>query len=198
VPPRARTVKGPDAKAIDPSAVYSLQLMLSKFEYDGRHGGKGGSLVGAAPAPLSCQGRPPALAAAPHTSAAPRRPNPCRARHARRPNHLGPAWPPVASPPPGQLNPSFSPGPFQLPISEITTYFANPIAPRLVHVSSAGVTRPNRPGINVDQVRGAKGARGQGGARGGVRAPAGRGPTVRCYHVHAGQNLSLPQPYRGP
>ncbi len=28
-------MRGPDAKPIDVSTVYSLQLMLSKFEYDG-------------------------------------------------------------------------------------------------------------------------------------------------------------------
>lgn len=52
----------------------------------------------------------------------------------------------------GRLNPSFKAGPFQLPITEVTGYLASPVTPRLVHVSSAGVTRPNRPGINVDVV----------------------------------------------
>lgn len=32
---RARTLRGADAKPIEASTVYSLQLMLSKFEYDG-------------------------------------------------------------------------------------------------------------------------------------------------------------------
>lgn len=82
---RARTVTGADAKPVDPSTVYSLQIMLSKFEYDGR------------------------------------------------------------------LNPSFATGPFELPIAEITTYLKDPVVPRIVHVSSAGVTRPNRPGIDVEQ-----------------------------------------------
>lgn len=59
---------------------------------------------------------------------------------------------PLPLPSAGQLNPNFSAGSFQLPIAEISTYLAEPVTPRLVHVSSAGVTRPNRPGINVDQV----------------------------------------------
>lgn len=77
----------PQAGALDPSAISSMQLMLSKFEYD------------------------------------------------------------------GQLNPSFRRGAFRLPIANISAYMAAPerVAPRFVHVSSAGVTRPNRPGINVDQ-----------------------------------------------
>ncbi|EFJ50015.1 hypothetical protein VOLCADRAFT_89408 [Volvox carteri f. nagariensis] len=51
----------------------------------------------------------------------------------------------------GQLNPSFRRGPFRLPFARISTYLPEGVAPRFVHVSSAGVTRPNRPGINVDQ-----------------------------------------------
>jgi uncharacterized protein YbjT (DUF2867 family) len=51
----------------------------------------------------------------------------------------------------GELNPAFKSGPMQLPIEAITAYLEEPITPRFVHVSSAGVTRPNRPGINVDQ-----------------------------------------------
>jgi hypothetical protein len=43
-------------------------------------------------------------------------------------------------------------GAFELPISRLSAYVAAPVAPRFVHVSSAGVTRPNRPGINVDMV----------------------------------------------
>lgn len=82
---RARTLKGADAKPLNASTVYSLQLMLSKFEYD------------------------------------------------------------------GQLNPSFATGAFELPIAEVTTYLADPVTPRIIHVSSAGVTRPNRPGIDVEQ-----------------------------------------------
>lgn len=51
--------------------------------------------------------------------------------------------------------PTHRPGPFALPITTITTYqqpAASPAPPRFVHVSSAGVTRPNRPGIIVEQV----------------------------------------------
>lgn len=62
----------------------------------------------------------------------------------------------------GELNPNFrGPGPFRLPIAAIQTYTetkaaAPPTAPRpagpmWVHVSSAGVTRPSRPGIDVSQ-----------------------------------------------
>ena len=50
----------------------------------------------------------------------------------------------------GQLNPAFRRGQFRLPISSISTYLPPDVPPRFVHVSSAGVTRPNRPGINVD------------------------------------------------
>ncbi|PNH08398.1 hypothetical protein TSOC_005030 [Tetrabaena socialis] len=74
----------PGAKPLDPAAVSSIQIMLSKFEYD------------------------------------------------------------------GQLNPAFRRGPFRLPFALISSYLAEPVTPRFVHVSSAGVTRPNRPGINVD------------------------------------------------
>jgi hypothetical protein len=43
-------------------------------------------------------------------------------------------------------------GQFSLPVSYIRSYLPTPVTPRLVHVSSAGVTRPNRPGIDVEQV----------------------------------------------
>ncbi|KAF6258399.1 complex I intermediate-associated protein 30-domain-containing protein [Scenedesmus sp. NREL 46B-D3] len=51
----------------------------------------------------------------------------------------------------GELNPAFKTGLVELPITSIRGYLKQPVTPRLVHVSSAGVTRPNRPGINVDQ-----------------------------------------------
>ncbi len=38
----------------------------------------------------------------------------------------------------GQLNPSFRRGPFRLPITSITSYLPSSVAPRFVHVSSAG------------------------------------------------------------
>jgi uncharacterized protein YbjT (DUF2867 family) len=79
---RARSAPG--APPLDPSQISSLQIMLSRFEYD------------------------------------------------------------------GELNPNFKPGPFQLAISEVTTYLPHACRPRFVHVSSCGVTRPNRPGIDVD------------------------------------------------
>lgn len=46
----------------------------------------------------------------------------------------------------GVLNPSFSPGLFELPIAELSAYLPHACPPRFVHISSAGVTRPNRPG----------------------------------------------------
>ena len=76
------------AEALDPSRIVSMQIMLSKFEYDE---GDGRGL---------------------------------------------------------QKNPSFKAGPFAIPIAGVRGYVA---APRVVHVSSAGVTRWNRPGINVDE-----------------------------------------------
>ncbi|KAL3146123.1 hypothetical protein ABBQ38_015470 [Trebouxia sp. C0009 RCD-2024] len=51
----------------------------------------------------------------------------------------------------GKLNPSFKTGPFQLPVAKIWGYPKEPQAPRFVLVSSAGVTRPNRPGIDLSQ-----------------------------------------------
>lgn len=79
---RAKTV--PEAGKFDASKVYSMQLMLSKFEYD------------------------------------------------------------------GALNPQFSPGLFNLEVQSIKAYGGKP-TPQFVMVSSAGVTRPNRPGINLDE-----------------------------------------------
>ncbi|MED6196389.1 hypothetical protein PIB30_046924 [Stylosanthes scabra] len=80
---RARTVS--DAPPFDPSNVMSLQLMFSKFEYDGK------------------------------------------------------------------LNGTFVEGPFELPVSSIRAYIKEPIKPRFVHVSSAGVTRPERHGIDLSK-----------------------------------------------
>lgn len=55
----------------------------------------------------------------------------------------------------GALNPEFTEGAFALPIRSIGAYVAPRRAaagpPRIVHVSSAGVTRPDRPGIDVEQ-----------------------------------------------
>jgi uncharacterized protein YbjT (DUF2867 family) len=50
----------------------------------------------------------------------------------------------------GALNPAFSPGNFALEISSITAYGGETL-PQFVLVSSAGVTRPGRPGINLDE-----------------------------------------------
>jgi len=78
---RAKTI--PDAPAIDTSKIRSLQLMLSKFEYN------------------------------------------------------------------GELNPQFSPGGFALQVESIGAYGST--RPQFILVSSAGVTRPNRPGINLEE-----------------------------------------------
>jgi uncharacterized protein YbjT (DUF2867 family) len=79
---RAKTA--PTATPFNSSQVYSLQLMLSKFEYD------------------------------------------------------------------GALNPKFTPGAFSLQVETIKAY-GGPVLPRWIMVSSAGVTRPARPGLNLDQ-----------------------------------------------
>jgi uncharacterized protein YbjT (DUF2867 family) len=77
---RAKTVQS--ASQLDSAKVYSMQLMLSKFEYD------------------------------------------------------------------GELNPQFEVGSFKLEVESIKAY-GGQVKPQLVQVSSAGVTRPNRPGINL-------------------------------------------------
>ncbi|KHN48016.1 hypothetical protein glysoja_015486 [Glycine soja] len=51
----------------------------------------------------------------------------------------------------GKLNETFVEGPFELPVSSIRAYIKDPITPRFVHVSSAGVTRPERPGIDLSK-----------------------------------------------
>lgn len=79
---RAKTVS--DAGKFDSSRVYSMQLMLSKFEYD------------------------------------------------------------------GALNPKFSAGSFALEIESINAYGGTP-KPQFIMVSSAGVTRPGKPGLNLDE-----------------------------------------------
>ncbi|HBB35575.1 MAG TPA: NADH:ubiquinone oxidoreductase [Cyanobacteria bacterium UBA8803] len=79
---RARTLK--DAPAFEPSHVYALQLMLSKFEYD------------------------------------------------------------------GGLNPKFQPGGFALEVETIQAY-GGTVRPQFIMVSSAGVTRPGRPGLNLEE-----------------------------------------------
>jgi uncharacterized protein YbjT (DUF2867 family) len=79
---RAKTV--PNAASFDGSKVYAMQLMLSKFEYN------------------------------------------------------------------GALNPQFSPGLFGLEIESIKAY-GGQAKPQFVMVSSAGVTRPGRPGLNLEE-----------------------------------------------
>ena len=79
---RAKIVK--DCPPMDISKVCSVQLMLSKFEYD------------------------------------------------------------------GALNPAFNPGGFALEVASIQAYGGETL-PQFVLISSAGVTRPGRPGINLDE-----------------------------------------------
>ncbi|MDZ8187522.1 MAG: CIA30 family protein [Nostoc sp. ChiSLP02] len=50
----------------------------------------------------------------------------------------------------GALNPKFSPGNFSLQFESIKAYGSASL-PRFILVSSAGVTRPERPGINLDE-----------------------------------------------
>jgi uncharacterized protein YbjT (DUF2867 family) len=50
----------------------------------------------------------------------------------------------------GALNPKFSPGGFSLEVETIKAY-GGETSPQFVLVSSAGVTRPGRPGINLDE-----------------------------------------------
>ena len=77
---RAKTVS--EADQLDSARIYSMQLMLSKFEYD------------------------------------------------------------------GELNPKFEPGSFKLEVEYIKAY-GDRATPQLVQISSAGVTRPGRPGIDL-------------------------------------------------
>jgi uncharacterized protein YbjT (DUF2867 family) len=78
---RAKTLK--DCPPLDASQIRSVQIMLSKFEYD------------------------------------------------------------------GDLNPKFTPGLFQLQIQSLKAY-GGPSLPRFIQVSSAGVTRPGRPGLDLE------------------------------------------------
>lgn len=77
---RAKVVR--DAGIFDRTKIYSFQLMLSKFEYE------------------------------------------------------------------GALNPNFSPGNFALYVESIKAYGGN-TTPQFIHISSAGVTRPGKPGLNL-------------------------------------------------
>ena len=79
---RAKTLT--DAPPFDASQVYAVQLMLSKFEYD------------------------------------------------------------------GGLNPNFQAGDFAMEVETIKAY-GGAIKPQFMMISSAGVTRPNRPGINLEE-----------------------------------------------
>jgi uncharacterized protein YbjT (DUF2867 family) len=50
----------------------------------------------------------------------------------------------------GELNPHFSPGGFALQVESIKAY-GGATLPQFILISSAGVTRPGRPGINLDE-----------------------------------------------
>lgn len=56
----------------------------------------------------------------------------------------------------GELNPNFKAGEFALPLSSIygvnTAKASSPRAAKIVHVSSAGVTRVNRSGLDLEKV----------------------------------------------
>ncbi|KAL5989730.1 hypothetical protein ACLOJK_010624 [Asimina triloba] len=51
----------------------------------------------------------------------------------------------------GKLNPSFVEGAFQLPLSSIRAYIKEPITPRWTYMDLQGVTRPDRPGIDLSK-----------------------------------------------
>jgi hypothetical protein len=50
----------------------------------------------------------------------------------------------------GKLNPNFREGLFELVLSSIEAY-CDSTYPRFVYISSAGVTRPGRPGIKLEE-----------------------------------------------
>ena len=88
----------PDAGAIAANQVCSMQLMLSKFEYDGE---------------LKVQPEKAPAAAL------------------------------------SKLNPQFEPGEFRLEVQSINAYGGHKM-PQFVMISSAGVTRPGRPGLDLE------------------------------------------------
>ncbi|CAL2274298.1 unnamed protein product [Prunus armeniaca] len=51
----------------------------------------------------------------------------------------------------GKLNPTFVEGAFKLPLSSIRAYLKEPITPRFIHVGSAGITRPDRAGLDLSK-----------------------------------------------
>ena len=50
----------------------------------------------------------------------------------------------------GELNPTFSPGPFRLELETLKAYGGQPL-PQFIMISSAGVTRPGKPGLNLEE-----------------------------------------------
>ncbi|XP_020415705.1 uncharacterized protein LOC18782686 [Prunus persica] len=51
----------------------------------------------------------------------------------------------------GKLNPTFLEGAFKLPLSSIRAYLKETITPRLVRGGFAGITRPDRPGLDLSK-----------------------------------------------
>ncbi|CAL2274903.1 unnamed protein product [Prunus armeniaca] len=51
----------------------------------------------------------------------------------------------------GKLNPTFVEGAFKLPLSSIRAYLKEPITPRFVRIGSAGINRPDRPGLDLSK-----------------------------------------------
>ncbi|BFG26602.1 hypothetical protein CerSpe_128760 [Prunus speciosa] len=51
----------------------------------------------------------------------------------------------------GKLNPTFVEGAFKLSLSSIRAYLKEPITPRFVHLGSTGVTRLDRPGLDLSK-----------------------------------------------
>ncbi|CAL2274295.1 unnamed protein product [Prunus armeniaca] len=51
----------------------------------------------------------------------------------------------------GKLNPTFVEGAFKLPLSSIRAYLKEPISPRFIPVGSAGITRPDRAGLDLSK-----------------------------------------------
>ncbi|CAB4274865.1 unnamed protein product [Prunus armeniaca] len=51
----------------------------------------------------------------------------------------------------GKLNPTFVERTFKLPLSSVRAYLKEPITPRFVHLGFAGVTRPDRPRLDLNK-----------------------------------------------
>ncbi|CAB4305291.1 unnamed protein product [Prunus armeniaca] len=51
----------------------------------------------------------------------------------------------------GKLNPTFVERTFKLSLSSIRAYIKEPITPRFIHLGFAGVTRPDRPRLDLNK-----------------------------------------------